>query len=359
MLEILKLNIKEDAQKYNLILNTFELKNPYNLLEYYEIFCGGLNDLICFIYYCSDKNQIIIMPGYIKIVNIMGRIIDNYYDFYTPYGYTGPFFNNNVNKNEVISFWRNVDEWMKNNNVVSEFIRFNLFGNSIGYSGQLLPTMLNVKGKIIDKETQWINFEHKVRKNVKKAIRENLESKIFYNNIIEKDIKDFYDIYIDTMKRTQANDSFFFPFEGFLKFIQNNNFFSAICTIYLNNIPISSELLLVSNDSIFSFLGGTKEEYFHLRPNDYLKYEVINWARETGKKNYVLGGGYGYEDGIFKYKKSFFPDDVEPFITGRKIIDEKNYKFFVEFASKERIKNNMEELKMNDISYFPLYKKQN
>ncbi len=357
MLEILKLNIEEDIQKYNLILDTFELKNPYNLLDYYEIFCGGLDDLICFVYYCSDKNQIIIMPGYIKPINIMGNIIDNRYDFYTPYGYTGPFFHNNVDKNDLFSFWENVDEWMRKNNVVSEFIRFNLFGNTIGYSGQLHPTMLNIKGKIIDAETQWRKFEHKVRKNVKKAMRENLESKIFYINITEKDIKDFYDIYIDTMERTEADEFFSFSFNGFVNFIQNNKLFSAICTIYSNNIPISSELLLVSNDSIFSFLGGTKEEYFHLRPNDFLKYEVINWARDKGKKNYVLGGGYGYEDGIFKYKKSFFPDDVVSYMTGRKIIDEKNYISFVEFASKERIKNNMGELNINDTSFFPLYKK--
>ena len=37
------------------------------------------------------------------------------------------------------------------------------------------------------------------------------------------------------------------------------------------------------------------------RANDFLKFEVIKWAKEKGFKNYVLGGGYGTDDGIFQY----------------------------------------------------------
>ena len=42
---------------------------------------------------------------------------------------------------------------------------------------------------------------------------------------------------------------------------------------------------------IYSFLGGTNESYFNMRPNELLKLKVLEWARENDYTFYVLGGG--------------------------------------------------------------------
>ncbi len=142
-------------------------------------------------------------------------------------------------------------------------------------------------------------------------------------------------------------------------FITENKEHAAICTVYFEDMPIASELLLVSEKEIYSFLGGTDDRFFEKRPNDFLKVEALNWARLHHKEFYVLGGGYGYEDGIFKYKKSFFPNDVVPYYTGRKILNHKAYSHLVAQASKYRKSRDLGELTPGDESFFPLYNKQN
>lgn len=355
MLEVLKLDSIEEIEKYSKIFYSQKINNPYFLFDFIKVFSGGINNLLCFIY--TNENANIIMPGYLKNI-VIGDKSTQYFDFITPYGYSGPFFKENTSDTEIKNFWRSVDNWYSNNNVVSEFVRFNLDGNKRGYSGMIVPTMLNIKGKIIDSEQQWSNFEHKVRKNVKRALRENLSCKVFHkDNITQKEIQNFYDIYIHTMRRTQADKEFFYSFKNVSMFIIGNPNNSAICNIYHEDSIISSELVLISDDCIFSFLGGTDENYFDKRPNDFLKFEMINWARDNNLKYYVLGGGYGYEDGIYKYKKSFFPDDIVEYCTGRKIINSKVYKELFEMNNSYRKEQGLETLNLDDVSFFPLYNK--
>ncbi len=353
MLKILDLNKGDDIKIYQKIVNTSDFHSAYNRLEYFDVFCGGRDNLICFFY--EDDNEIILLPGYLKLIKIYDTLKENL-DFSTPYGYTGPFFSKNTGENTLLNFWKIATKWLLDNNVVSEFIRFNLFNNTIGYNGIIHDTMLNIKGRIISEDEQWRAFDAKVRKNVKRAQREELTSSVYYKIIEQVHLDEFYSIYIDTMKRTNAKEFFFYKLESFKYFILNNLELCAICTIYDKGNPISTELLLISDNSVFSFLGGTLAEAFEKRPNDYLKFEVINWARSQGFENYVLGGGYGYEDGIFKYKKAFFPNDVVKYVTGRKIVDQEKYLHLIDEVNAQ--KSEEEYLDVNDNSFFPLYNKQ-
>ena len=97
------------------------------------------------------------------------------------------------------------------------------------------------------------------------------------------------------------------------------------------------------NENLYSFLGGTLSDYFAYRPNDFLKYSIIKWGIENHYKRFILGGGHGTEDGIFKYKKSFAPHDgCTPFYVGKRIINESIY-------------NNLSDSK-NKSDFFPLYR---
>ncbi|MCY1227034.1 hypothetical protein D3C87_142210 [compost metagenome] len=358
MLNVYKLDNKENCKEYKTLLSIFDAVEPYFLPQYINIFSGGFDNLIYFQFTSDETGAIIIMPGYLKPIAIGGEKT-SYFDFITPYGYTGPLFTSNTVASDIIEFWKSIDQWYADNNVVTEFIRFNLSGNEAHYSGQVFPTMLNIKGRIIDEESQWTAFDHKVRKNVNKAKREELSSRIYFGKIQDNEILEFHNIYMQTMKRTNANESFSYSFVQFKFFINDNSKNAAICTVYLDQIPVSSELLLISKDSIFSFLGGTDENYFDKRPNDFLKVEALNWARGQQKKYYVLGGGYGFEDGIFKYKKSFFPNDAVNYYTGRKVVDENAYSQLLEKANNFRTLKGLEKLEHSDTSFFPLYNKLN
>lgn len=353
MLEVYQLN--KDRGSYTDFLKDCTVTNPYFLYDYIDIFSAGTADLICF-KYKTNSGEVILMPGYLHPITIEGEQTE-FYDFTSPYGYTGPWYSEGIMQDDKADFWKAVDLWYIENNVITEFIRFNLTGNHKDYNGHVHPTMLNIRGRIVESEAQWNSFDHKVRKNVKKAIRENLYSKIYFDDITDVQTEEFHKIYIDTMQRTNAKSHFFYTLEQFKRFLDNNKKFAAICTVYFENTPVSSEFLLVSPDGVYSFLGGTDEKYFDKRPNDFLKYNVLNWARLLGKKYYVLGGGYGYQDGIFKYKKSFFPEGVVTYYTGRKLLNYKVYSTLLETSTINQSNVGSSENEEERAAYFPAYRK--
>ena len=143
MFEAFKLNTEEELKTYQKTLNTLSIKNPYFQLDYIDIFSEGIENLVFFSYLNKDNNSRIMM-----LIHLNHIIIDKeetlFYDAITPYGYSGPISSTNVLEFDFIEFWQKVDNWYVQNNVVSEFVRFNLSNNHLNYSGEVFQTMLNI-----------------------------------------------------------------------------------------------------------------------------------------------------------------------------------------------------------------------
>lgn len=272
---------------------------------------------------------------------IRGRINEGqYFDLITPYGYGG-FYGN-------ISDWGKLNqdytEYCMENHYVCEFVRFALFTDYYAhYDGEVEARTHNVVRSLsMPLDEIWMDFKQKVRKNVKKANSFNL------NCIIEntgKYLEDFLWIYYSTMSRTEAEDKYYFSkrfYEDLNEMNDNVTYFHAI---YEGRI-VSTELVLYGSRNCYSYLGGTDCDYFDVRPNDFLKYEIIKWAKKKGLKNFVFGGGYGADDGIFQYKLSFAPHGKYDFHVGRKIFDREAYKKLVSLRTQETLNE----------EYFPIYR---
>jgi lipid II:glycine glycyltransferase (peptidoglycan interpeptide bridge formation enzyme) len=171
----------------------------------------------------------------------------------------------------------------------------------------------------------FMEFEHKVRKNVNRARRTGL-------SVVADDgerLNEFLEVYRHTMDRRDASTRYYFLRDYFERLATNlAGQFKYFHVLHERRV-ISTELVLVSADSVYSFLGGTREEAFEHRPNDLLKVSIIEWAREQGKQHFVLGGGYRENDGIFRYKLAFAPNGAVPFFTGRRILNAAAYERLV------------------------------
>jgi Acetyltransferase (GNAT) domain len=352
MIETFDLYTPEHRVIYNEMLRGISYKRPYDTLEFFLNFSKGFEDLICLCYQESDK--VFLLPGYLKPIHGFDGIMD----FSSPYGYSGPIISRNADDQFIEKSWVEVERYFKSRNTISCFLRIGLDHQMIGFPGEMYPTLKNIKGKIVSAESQWLEFEHKVRKNVNKAIREGLKCKIVSGTeLSEAELIDFYSVYKDTMVRNNAQNHFFYTIDTFKNFVSQCGELCLFSLIYDQNLAVSVEMVLISDDSIFSFLGGTLSEFFEKRPNDFLKYELINWSRINGIKNFVLGGGYGSEDGIFKYKKAFFPNDVVDYYTGRWVICHQSYTDILkELKTKYEAENNVSEEFMEK-DFFPAYRK--
>jgi hypothetical protein len=252
-------------------------------------------------------------------------------DITSPYGYGGAVAWGANDATSIDVFWKAFDAWAAKQRVVSEFVRFSLFDSTlISYPGKTRVTQDNVvRDLLLTVEELWMDFDHKVRKNVKKALRNNVSV------IVDEDaarFEDFYKIYEATMDRREAGESYYFP-RAFFESIHRDlpgqfAYFHAV----VDGVTVSTELVLVSAVTAYSFLGGTTSDYFDLRPNDLLKHEIMLWAKGRGKKFFVLGGGFGGNDGIYRYKLAFAPSGNRPFSVGSRILDTGGYASLVEAA---------------------------
>lgn len=346
MLMAYSLSNDREIEQYRNFLKKFPNYPLYN----HELISFGRdeNEELMYFILMDNGHPLVLMPLYIRKI-IFNDVDTGYKDVCSPYGYSGPIFSKGWEKNMVNKFWDQMDEWYKKNKVVSEFIRFNIHENWKGYNGRIIPTLSNVRGEVLPEEKQWNNFKPKVRNNYRKSVSYGLKSKIYHKNINIEVIRQFHEIYTGTMERNQAGKQFFYGLDYLVNLINNNPSTCTIIIIYKDEIPISAELLLLSNTTINSFLGGTVEEYFYTRPNDFLKIEVLKWAREHSYHYYFLGGGRENNDSLYQYKKNFFPLDEDLiFYTGRKIID---------LAEYNKLVNNNPYCKgCLHGNYFPLYR---
>ncbi|MBO0592805.1 NeuD/PglB/VioB family sugar acetyltransferase [Cellulophaga sp. E16_2] len=354
-LQCLNLRTKDDNDTYKTNLKNFI---GYDAFYKTELFSVNNTETEHLKYFTLKKKNIIIalMPFSLRKI-ILHDKDTTYYDASSFYGYSGPLFNEEITASDIDIFWHLVDDWYKNNKVITEFLRFNLEGNYKQYSGNLIPTLNNVKGKILTDETQqWDGFIPKVRNNYRKAIANGLHSKIYHGQIEESTIETFYDIYISTMDRNNADSTYYFSLSYFKNLILSNPSSTAIILIFKDETPISSELILLNRDTMYSFLGGTLQSHFDFRPNDFLKMEAIKWGRENGYANYILGGGRANEDSLYKYKKTFFPKNEDAiYYTGRKILNEVVYEKLTTLAKKHTYKINKQDILQD---FFPLYRKE-
>lgn len=237
-------------------------------------------------------------------------------DVTTPYGYGGAFASGAGIDATV--FWAAFAELARARRVVSAFVRLSLFPEQIlTFDGDVVVNAPNVVRSVdLPEEALWRDYAHKVRKNVSRARREGL--------VVERDesgtrLDEFAAIYAATMDRRGAHEDYYFPPSFFRSIVDELHGAHAFFHVLQGARVVSTELVLTSRRHVYSFLGGTLEEAFEMRPNDLLKHAVAGWARETGRTAYVLGGGYGGADGIFRYKLGFAPRGEVPFHVGRRV----------------------------------------
>ena len=246
-------------------------------------------------------------------------LTNTWFDLSTLYGYGG-FWVDGENYEAVNKAY---DNYCREQGFVSEFVRFHLFSDyQPHYSGTSETHTHNVVRSLdLSLDEILSDFEHKVRKNLRRAAASGLNIEI---DTTGARLDDFLNIYYGTMDRTSSTESFFFSREFFetLNKMKGNYVYLHVLS---EEQVISTEFVLYGSENCYSFLGGTNRDFFHMRPNDFLKYEIIKWAKEMDFKRFILGGGYGDDDGIFKYKKSFAPNGVCDFYIGKKIFDEEKY----------------------------------
>lgn len=340
------ITINED-KKWDHIVRSFKKYDVCYLSGYAKAFqLHGEGEPLLFYYDDGDTRgiNVVMKRDIANTAPFIDHLPKNtWFDLSTPYGYGG-FLIEGDNYNDVNIAYVS---YCKEKGFISEFVRFHLFNKFQPYYNGIYE--VNTRNVVRDLELPLdeivMDFEHRARKSLKKALKNELEVEIDANG---KRLDDFLDIYYGTMVRNNANENYSFSSEFFNAINELKNNYVYIHILFEGKV-IATELVLYGPENCYSFLGGTNKEYFYLQPNTLLKYEIIKWAKENGLKRFILGGGYGNDDGIFKYKKGFAPNGIYDFYVGKEIFDEVKYRKLVE------MKNHAINTYLNN-NFFPIYR---
>lgn len=255
-----------------------------------------------------------------------------FYDLTTPYGYGGPRMEViDSEKKEQLSriFEKEFGEYCKNNNIVSEFIRFYPLGDnaidfksvySSEYNRNTLGTNLKDYEDPVKEE-----FSKGCRKSIRQALRKGISCRITEG---PNNIDAFIDIYYSTMKRDSADEFYYFGkdyFDMLINALKENVLF--VEAIYEEK-TIAAGLYLISDGIIHTHLSGTLSEYLYLSPAYILRYAATLWGKEHGYCLVHHGGGTSSdkENSLFKFKKQFAKNTEFPFYIGKKIWNDDVYR---------------------------------
>jgi hypothetical protein len=120
-------------------------------------------------------------------------------------------------------------------------------------------------------------------------------------------LDDFIDLYYETMRRTRARGSYFFPRRYFVEFIERLRPHAHLFMCHFQDRPICGALV-VAYDGIAQYhLGGTRDEAVKLAPMKLLVDTVRAWGCERGLQVLHLGGGTTTrpDDSLLHFKKGF------------------------------------------------------
>lgn len=298
-------------------------REPFAHPGYVELFTAEDEQARCAV--ARSANGLAMLPFILRPIKRDGWASEtSVRDATSPYGYGGPYSHGDVIWDE---FWWGVAHWMSGNKIVTMFGRLALDAPT----PRPLPPGASVRSDsdnvVVDltrsKAEQWQHYEHKVRKNVKKALRANLHVEIRQSFT---DLEEFSQLYESTMHRREAASWYYFGLDFFTSLTErlDGSYVAAEVRDETKRL-VSAELVLCSDNYLYSFLGGTQKDAFPCAPNDLLKHAVIDYGRESGQTGYVLGGGYTKDDGIFRYKKSFDPTGCTPFQRLELISDQSAY----------------------------------
>lgn len=300
------------------------IKSPFFSKAYYDSYSKvEQEEAQCFWAY-QDEDNFLFYPFIKKSVNALGYdLAKNYWDVTGAYGYNGPIGIVN-NQHFLSAVNEKLQEFLADNCIVTEFVRYCPITDNRRFHSY--PDQINVLDNVFIDLSNGLDaiwnqsFESRVRKTIRKGQSYGLNTVLKRGSVIsEADLEFFFRIYNSTMQRNAADDFYFFDFAFFKGLCDNLGDMLLLSTTYYEDMPVSTELILLGDQLAFGFLGGTLSEYYQYKANTFQRWELLKYLDTHGFRKYSMGGGASRGDSIYEFKMSFAKGCENPFYIGTQV----------------------------------------
>ncbi|WNS77648.1 GNAT family N-acetyltransferase [Bacillus sp. DTU_2020_1000418_1_SI_GHA_SEK_038] len=275
--------------------------------------------------------------------------LDNQYkDIVTPYGYGGPIMEGDIQ--EIDDFYSLFSQYCNKYHIVTETIRLHPLNDNQEYVKNVANIRFLMNTAAVDLQKPywdiWKAYSTNNQRNIKRAQKMGMSA-----NSVPKtpdNMAIFHQLYEQTMKRNNANANYYFSRDFFSELLAEDPLYkSYLLFVHYQERVIAAVVLLIGKEFAHYQFGASDSDYLHLRPNNYLFDFMIKFSQERGAKLLHLGGGYGGDDGLFRFKSSFSNIPYYSYYLGTKIYNENIFQQLNELAKKQDSYNP---------NYFPPYR---
>ena len=294
----------------------------YHTFDYHQISKSEEEQPLLIVY--KKEAEIIAVP-------FLLREIPNteFFDLTSVYGYTGPISKNIAENFDNNHFYDLLNDYLMKIKVVSVFSRMNPYIECQDYVlngiGELdvIGSLVNIDLKL-PLEASRAAYRKDTKSRVNKA-RRACSIKLAET---QEEINSFVEIYLETMQKLEANDSYFFDNQYFFNFLKCDGFETDILLAVHNETGeiIAGSMFVKTNNIIQYHLSGTKSDFMNIAPSRILLDEMRIKGTESGFDYFNLGGGYqSKEDALFSFKSSF-SKDIKQWKAWKYVVNDKVYK---------------------------------
>jgi hypothetical protein len=250
-----------------------------------------------------------------------------YFDAITPFDYGGFEYSD---EKVLPCFFQKFENFCKQECIVSNFIRFNPFGKNTKVFKNYMDISFVQEHIYMDLKSDIIkSMSQRKRLDIKRGLEENF---LFS---AEDNLDNFYEVYVQTMSRINANQYFYFNQNSLKKLAK----FTKIFSILHKKQTVMSVMVLEDTLRCYYFLSGVRDGFQKYRLNSKILYYIAEFYKND-KEVFFLGGGKG---GLYRFKKELSNKKI-PYYIGKKIYNQEIYDKLVKITNRE------------DNDFFPKYR---
>lgn len=144
-------------------------------------------------------------------------------------------------------------------------------------------------------------FRDSTRRNIRKAIDEGVETKIYTS---QQSVRDFYRLHCLTRKRHGLPPQPFHFFRNIYDCVISRNHGFVVLASYNKKIIAGAVYFHFGTKGLYKF-GASDTAYQHLRANNLVMWEAIKWFANNGYSTFCFGRTDHSNEGLRQFKKGW------------------------------------------------------
>lgn len=266
---------------------------------------------------------------------------ERHFDGSSVYGYAGPLSScNHMSEVTVSHFQSALQEQLQTMRVVTAFSRLHPLFNQqrmlVGIGECRLHGQTVSMDLALPPESQIAQYRSGHKASIKKLHREGI---VCMRDETKRHLPEFIRIYHETMRRVNADETYFFGDDYFLKLADGLGDMLNLFVVMAGDTVAAGGLFILCDGILQYHLSGARSEFQSASPTTAMLDAARVWGNQIGARVLHLGGGVGSrQDSLFRFKAGFsdsrhdfgtwrwivMPDLYRELSDGRKRLNESN-----------------------------------